>query len=122
MSTWSPAITPSVAASPPRMPPFGRGGDERQIAGAWNGQKQHNGGDKGAVVSNAKHDFSPVRWRAQQKECAPNELTSLRDPCGGNVQQGGGTPPSTAKARIQTGCIQTMQRSASSPGTANCST
>ena len=31
------------------------GGDERQIARAWDEQEQHNGSDKGAVVCDAEH-------------------------------------------------------------------
>ena len=38
----------------PGDPALAGGGDQRQIAGARNGQEQDDGGDKGAVVRDAK--------------------------------------------------------------------
>ena len=85
------------------------GGDERQVAGARDGQKQHNGGDKGAVVCNAEH--VGFLWKAGRsaQRCGP-EPEFTRPPL-----------PRLKKIR-QAGFIQTMQRSASSPGTVSCST
>ena len=61
ISTWSPAITPKVAARPPRDAAFAGRGDQRQVAGAGNRQKNDDRGDESAVVCYAKHGIPPGR-------------------------------------------------------------
>jgi hypothetical protein len=86
--------------SPPRMPPLPVEVIRARLPGPGNGEKNQDRGDERAVVCNAKHG-EPSRGRL-----------SLLPPAGWPVAL-------SARSGLR---IQTMQRSASSPGTLNCST
>lgn len=49
-----------------------------------------------------------MRWRGAAKRRAPNEVTSLRDPCGGNVQQGSGRTTQPRKSAHSDGLAATL--------------